>query len=216
MNLIFTRPETCLGPYDRWHRTTRLRKRNAAPAGSGEHRLMYRILLFLAIISLTACDSGSSPDGGGVQLHRLAEKGETASLLAGVAVIGNVDSRDACYRTPLMFAAQFGRLDTVRELIAAGARVDLHEKGYYTALMLAAGNGHADVVRTLAEAGASVNEVEITHGWTALIWAAKRGHLDTVELLLSLGADRSVRDDRGWIARDWAIDQGHQQVAAAL
>ena len=193
-----------------------MRKRNAPAARLREYLSMYRIVLILSLAALAACESGAPAGSDVVSLHRLAEKGVTGPLLAQMASSGNVDPRDACYRTPLMFAAQFGRLETVSELITAGARVNLHEKGYYTALMLAAGNGHSDVVRMLAEAGASVNDVEITHGWTALIWAAKRGHVETVELLLSLGADRSVRDDRGWVARDWAFNQGHRQVVALL
>jgi len=115
-----------------------------------------------------------------------------------------------------MLAAQYGHLETVRELLAAGARVDLHEKGYYTALMLAAGNGHVEVVRALAAAGAAVDEVEITRGWTALIWAAKRGHLATVSLLLELGANPALRDDRGLSAADWARVGRHSEVAALL
>jgi ankyrin repeat protein len=176
---------------------------------------MRRFLALLLTLGLAGCGPADSP-GSTRDVHTLAERGETAPLLAALATGDSVDRRDACYRTPLMFAAQFGHADTVRDLLAAGARPNLHEKGYYTALMLAAGNGHTEVVRLLAEAGASVDEVEITHRWTALIWASKRGHQETVELLLGLGADRSARDDQGWTARDWALAQGHEAVAALL
>jgi len=173
-------------------------------------------LLSLLALLLVACQQDAGTGRPSVDVHRLAEQGETVPLLAALAQDGGLDQRDACYRTPLMFAAQFGRLDTVRGLLAAGAQVNLHEKGYYSALMLAAGNGHAEVVRLLADAGARVNEVEITRGWTPLIWAAKRGHRETVEVLLALGADPQRRDRQGRSARDWAVAQGHPEVMALL
>lgn len=177
---------------------------------------MYRLLPPLLSALLLSCQPNTQVDPGLPDVHQLAEQGATVPLIEAITASGEVDRRDICYRTPLMFAAQFGRLDTVRELLAAGARVNLHEKGYYTALMLAAGNGHSDVVRLLAEAGADVDEVEITRGWTALIWAAQRGHVDTVAELLALGARSDTRDEQGRTALDWAHLGRHQQIVALL
>jgi ankyrin repeat protein len=167
-------------------------------------------------LAILGCEAGGPPEAARETVHALAERGETAPLLAEIEDRGNVDERDVCYRTPLMFAAQFGRLDTVRQLLASGARVNLHEKGYYSALMLAAGNGHTAVVEVLAEAGAALDDAELTRGWTALIWAAQRGHRDTVEALLALGADASARDEQGRSARDRALEQGHPEIASLL
>lgn len=173
-------------------------------------------LLTLLCVVLAACNGRTPVPQAAADVHRLAEQGDTRPLLDTITLTGEVDARDICYRTPLMLAAQNGRDETVRELLAAGAEVNLHEKGYYSALMLAAGNGHAAVVRRLAAAGASVDDVELTHGWTALIWAAKNGDAETVATLLELGADPRPRDDRGRTALDWARIGAHGQVIALL
>ena len=101
-----------------------VRKRNASPVGLREDFSMFRFLLILSLAALGACESGPPAGSDAVSVHVLAQQGDTGSLLAEVVSTGNLDPRDACYRTPLMFAAQFGRLDTVSELIAAGARVN--------------------------------------------------------------------------------------------
>lgn len=163
-----------------------------------------------------ACQFDTGVETSAADVYRLAENGETASLLSALKATGEVDPRDVCYRTPLTFAVQFRRTETVRRLLDAGVSVHLHEKGSYMALMLAAGNGHTGVVALLAAAGAGVNHVEITHGWTALIWAAKCGHHQTVALLVELGGDATIRDDRGWTVRDWALHEGHPATAELL
>ncbi len=168
------------------------------------------------MVLLGACGDPEVAAVADERAHRLAEQGETGELMRIIEDTGDPDRRDACYRTPLMLAAQSGRLATVRELITAGAGLDLGEKGNYTALMLAAGNGHAEVVSVLAKAGAKIDVVEITNGWSALIWAANRGHGETVQRLLALGADTGVRDHKGYTAADWARMQGHPRVAAIL
>jgi ankyrin repeat protein len=177
---------------------------------------MLRTAILLFALLLDACEPRAPEAPDADVLHDLAAGGRTRPLLQAIEEGQAVDRRDICYRTPLMFAAQAGHLETVRALLARGARVDLHEKGYYTALMLAAGNGHTEVVRALAAAGAAVDEIERTRGWTALIWAAQRGHRGTVRLLLELGADLAIRDRQGRSARDWAGLQGHPEIVALL
>ena len=132
---------------------------NARLSRDGHIADMFRpILAGILLLWLAACERQDTSRPV-VDVHALAEQGETRLLLQSIDGTDDVDRRDVCYRTPLMLAAQYGHLDTVTQLIDAGAHVQLHEKGYYTALMLAAGNGHSEVVRRLADAGAAVDDV---------------------------------------------------------
>ena len=58
-----------------------------------------------------------------------------------------------------MRAAEGGRLDQVRALLAAGADVDAELSHGHTALMLAAGEGHVEIVKVLLVALWKLNRV---------------------------------------------------------
>jgi ankyrin repeat protein len=97
--------------------------------------------------------------------------------------------------TPLMHAAAFGSLDTLRLLLDAGANVNAKSYAGATALMWAA--SQPDKVRLLVERGADVN-LASEAGRTALQLAAMSGgSSDTVRLLLSKGANAKAVDKLG-------------------
>lgn len=66
--------------------------------------------------------------------------------------------------TPLSYAAEFGDIEMVRELLKRGAEVDRLNQKRSTALTLAAYNGHEEVARLLMNAGANPDHVDST-GW---------------------------------------------------
>ena len=101
---------------------------------------------------------------------------------------------------------QYGDIDIVEILLAAGADVHAH---YDYALRHAALYGHTNVVKLLLEYGADV------HAWNngALRWAADNGNADVVKLLLEYGADVHVEND--YALRD-AAAHGHADVVEIL
>jgi len=96
--------------------------------------------------------------------------------------------------TPLMRAAAYGRLDTVRALLKRG--VDVNEKDGlgFTALMLAAAEGNLEIAKALLDAGADPNAFYgIAHvgAWSPLTLAMNRcneNRLAMVDLLIVGGA----------------------------
>ena len=98
-----------------------------------------------------------------------ASKGQTAQvkdLLDGGA---NIETTDHEGRTPLMLAAQHARIESVRLLLARGAKADARDAAGYTAWGLAmfepAGHGDHDSVRKLLPHPPQFR-IAIESGWT--------------------------------------------------
>jgi ankyrin repeat protein len=98
--------------------------------------------------------------------------------------------------TPVMAAVGRSRLETIRGLIAAGARVNGANPAGVTALMRAAELERVEILRALLEAGADPNAQSIG-GVTALSLAITKGNPEIVRALLGGGADPNVRDPEG-------------------
>jgi hypothetical protein len=88
--------------------------------------------------------------------------------------------------TPLGYAAYQGRNDTLRYLLARGARVNADAQGrsinVNTPLMMAAIQGHRDAARHLLQAGADAG-VRVKGGGTAYEFARKHNHTHMLQML---------------------------------
>ncbi|MCA1574193.1 MAG: ankyrin repeat domain-containing protein, partial [Acidobacteria bacterium] len=94
----------------------------------------------------------------------------------------DVNEKDDCGRTALMFAAINLHRDTVRTLLEGGADVNVTANDGATALMLAACAGDIDIVRALLARSADVQGKFITTGKTAGMLAAERGFDEIAQL----------------------------------
>ena len=94
--------------------------------------------------------------------------------------------------TRLVEAALRGRIEEVRELLAAGVPVEARNRHGTTPLVAAAIGGHADIARLLLESGAAV-EPHKEAGWSATRHLMDRpdkpGRAEVAQLLLDYGAD---------------------------
>jgi hypothetical protein len=117
--------------------------------------------------------------------------------------------------TPLLFAAEGGKLERVRALLLAGARPNVRSNQKATPLSIASWKGHSEVVEALLKYGADANAKGPREN-TPLIWGARAGHLQIVKLLLEHGADPNSYSDIGGTALTWAAFEGHADVVKEL
>ncbi len=152
------------------------------------------------------------PERADMPLH-FAANTAVASLL--IEAGAEVEALDRWGRTPLHWAAQFGRADVVDLLLRAGAGVDRQASDGATPLHWAAQEGHAGVVQRLLRAGASVDRQD-GDGRTPLHRAAWRGRAEVVKILLDAGADPGIRNRSGQTPLHESRSNGHEAVARHL
>lgn len=90
--------------------------------------------------------------------------------------------------TPLMAAASFGRLDTVRALLEQGAAVNAKNSDEGTALMLAVKYNYPEVVTALLQAGANVATRDL-YGNSLTSLALINKNQQIIDALLKAGAN---------------------------
>ena len=119
----------------------------------------------------------------------------------------------------MFYAAQAGRAEVVRKLLAARANTEVAVKepyeGYVTPLVAAAEEGHLEVVRALLKAGANVSH-RSRSGKTALTAAAQNGHTEVVGVLVD--AFKKIRKDLRLLdtALWWAVVLGNVATVELL
>jgi len=121
----------------------------------------------------------------------------------------------------LMWAADQGLIEVVKQLVAKGAQVNTRNSRGQTALMEVAGSrgvdtsGRIEIVRFLIASGAEINAAS-NAGWTALMRAADTGEDQIVRMLLELGAQRDAKNEDGQTALALAKNNGHHPTVRAL
>ena len=125
------------------------------------------------------------------------------------------NERDAIGRTLLYYAAQNGRMETIRILLANGACVDAPNSGGFTPLHGTAFRGYHAAAGLLLDHGARVDG-RTTLGRTPLYWAAYKGNRDTIRFLLNRGAELEARDDDDYTAEAVARNNNEQGTADLL
>ena len=121
-------------------------------------------------------------------LHFASQSGNTDIIELLLQTHGpDIDSTTADGRTPLMIAAQYGKLQAVTLLIGKGASPSLEDNDGWNSLHCASFNGNTVIIDTLLSYGVDI-ESKTWSGETPLMIARRRGHTEAVTYLLSKGA----------------------------
>jgi len=171
-------------------------------------------------------DETSATDCLNFMLTWTAGAGKDQALGALLALGANIDclitlqygtqiSHKSGEATPLMNAARFNRISTVKLLLKAGADMNAADRGGWTPLHKASKNGYVKVVKLLLEKRADVNAAN-RGGRTPLHKASKSGYVKVVKLLLEKRADVNAADRGGWTPLHKASESGHVEVVKLL
>lgn len=108
----------------------------------------------------------------------------------------NLELRDKHYqqRTPIFYAVDWGHIESVRNLIKAGANVNAKTSHGYSVLHMAAGSNRnaVQITNMLIKSGADVNAIA-DDKTTVLQSAIQQQNGDIVAILLRSGADPEVK-----------------------
>ena len=124
-------------------------------------------------------------------LHRMAIVGNIEMvnvLLENGADIDVPDGRWGC--SPLLFAAQEGKMEIVKILLTAGANINFKNNSKLDAIYFASERGHYDIVKILMKFGILINPKCIHN-------ASANGQIALIELLLDYGIDVNSKTQTG-------------------
>ena len=151
----------------------------------------------------------------GLELVEKTRDGDLEAVINLIEKGADVNLKDRCSMTALIWASQNGHLEIVEKLIEAGADVNAKDRSNNTALIRVSVSGYLEIVEKLIEANADVNETD-SRGYTALMMASCNGRLEVVETLIEKGADVNQKTDYGLTALMFASEFGNLEVVEAL
>ncbi|XP_030778298.1 ankyrin repeat domain-containing protein 10 isoform X3 [Rhinopithecus roxellana] len=124
-------------------------------------------------------------------LHRACRDGDLATLcsLLQQTPHAHLTSEDSFYGwTPVHWAAHFGKLECLVQLVRAGATLNVSTTRYaQTPAHIAAFGGHPQCLVWLIQAGANINKPDC-EGETPIHKAARSGSLECISALVANGA----------------------------
>jgi len=148
---------------------------------------------------------------------RAAVTGDVDAL-AALSVDALLSPDDGSDNTPLIFAADEGRLDAVNHIVArAVAETYVNARGYVgnTAVSRAARGGHVEVVKSLLSAGADPNIPNDKEQYP-LHFAAFKRRPECVRALLESGkCDLNVTDRKGRLPEEDTSDESIKAMIRA-
>lgn len=110
--------------------------------------------------------------------------------------------------TSLFLAAQNGRIDTIKKLIAEKANVNITNFNNDTPLTWAAYNGHVECVQILIEAKAALDAQNL-YGNNAIIEAISLCRTSCIELLINASANVDIQNKKNSSALILACNRGY-------
>ena len=169
-------------------------------------------LLFLVIlVATTKCDCGIDPK----PIHEAIESNDIDKVKLIIESGEDINVTDGRGRTPLYYAAWFGRKEIAEYLISKGADMTKGAswKGDNTPLHEAAEYGHINIVKLLLDKGVDPN-IRNYPGQTPLMFAIDECYPEIVKLLIKYGANINAKEKNGRapLGRWWLVGRSSKSI----
>ncbi|XP_068955651.1 transient receptor potential cation channel subfamily A member 1 [Petaurus breviceps papuanus] len=155
---------------------------------------------------------------GCTPLHYACSQGVPLSVNNLLCLDVSICIKSKDNKSPLHFAANYGRINTCQRLVRDMTDTRLLNEGDQngmTPLHLAAKNGHDKVVKFLLKKGALF--LSDHNGWTALHHASMGGYTQTMKIILDTNVKCTDHvDEEGNTALHYAAREGHAKAVALL
>ena len=196
---------------------------NVADHGRGLTALHYalasqkkRAMQIVGELLVSDADADVGANDGWTPLMAAVASGDARRVVLMLSYAKAIDAATRQGASALTIAAEDGRKEIAKVLVAAGAKMKPVRKGAQTPLNAALKGGHFDLVVDFIARGADVN-LPGAKGRRPLELVAIAGDQRSLELLLARGADvnaRNVKD--GTTALMWAANNGHMASVKRL
>ena len=147
-------------------------------------------------------------------VHEISKKLDSSEIGVNQIVATGGPPELGCERTPLMLAAEIGKVSVLGVLVEKGADVNESNSSGETPLTCAAHGGHEEACKVLVENKGNIHSA-ISDNWPPLLWAAFSGHTEVCRYLLQSGADANYGDSMGGVLM-YAAEEGHEEVCKLL
>lgn len=172
---------------------------------------MKALSLLLGVGLAVAAYAAGSPVADAVQNR------DAARLQALLRQKAGVNDPQPDGTTALAWAAHWNDLESVTQLLQAGADPNASNRYGASPLSEAAMLGSAPLMEALLKAGANPKTLTTPDGETVLMTAARAGNTEAVRLLLDHGAEvNAIEKYRGQSALMWAAAERHPEIVKLL
>ena len=170
----------------------------------------WSLLFFMAVcFGLSACGTGGIPG--------VIQEGDFYAFKSMIeADKSRIHKEIWSGRTPLHFAAEYGKLDMAKYLVENGADVNDRDDYEYLPIHYAAMSGNLELIKYLIDKGAALYAKG--YGGASVLHIAMSSDPDPAvfKYLISMGCDVNARDDYGSSVLHWAVQYGNVDLIKFL
>lgn len=138
-------------------------------------------------------------------------------FMCGFAKSASIPEPKKDKNATLWHACKVGDLQTVKEMLEAGAKIETKNKDGFTCLHIAVHKGNTDVVKMLMEEKANLEAIN-NKSCTPVLISILNNNINIAQILINAGAKENInnQNDDGWALLHYASANGFPEIVQLL